>query len=192
MLGNNPLNQSNIAKLAGLLLVFAFLAGTLPQPVMAAVNVTCAKYHTVASGDTLSSISVTYDVSVTEIASANSLTTPYTLYLGQQLCIPGTAATTTTTTSSTPKNTWIVERDGNNLVINVANFSKNAIYYVKIKKGHQGTDEPWTKIGTLKTKKNTDVIREFRLPKNFYNTPLITVCLKQVYSNALMCQPFRQ
>jgi hypothetical protein len=194
MFGNILQNRSNISRLVGLLMVFAFLAGTLPQPVMAAANVTCAKYHTVASGDTLSKISETYDVSVTEIASANSLTEPYTLYLGQRLCIPGTATTTTTTTSSSskPKNTWAVERDGNFLVIDVANFPKKAVYYVKIKKGHQDTEEPWVKIGILKTKKNTDVIREFRLPKSFYNTPLITVCLKHAYSDALLCQPFRQ
>ena len=186
--------RSTTLRLAGLLLVFAFLAGSLPQPVLAAANVTCAKYHTVASGDTLSKISVTYDVSTTELAAANNLTAPYTLFLGQRICIPGTAATTTTTSSSpsSKKAAYTVARDGDSLVLNVANFPKKAVYYVKIKKGHQNTATPWTKIGVLKTKKNTDVIRSFRLPKSYYDTPLITVCLKQAYSDALLCQPFRQ
>ena len=184
-------------RLVGILLIAALLAGVLPQVGMAAplpsVLVTCAKYHNVESGDTLSSISVTYDVSTTEIASANSLVEPYTLFVGQRLCIPGTATTTTgTSTSATTsdKASWSVDRDGNFLVINAANFPTKGNYYVKIKKGHMSTDRPWVKLGIFRTKKNTSVERAFRLPKSFNEPAMLTICLKNAKSDALSCLPY--
>lgn len=44
--------------------------------------------HTVAAGDTLGRISATYEVSMEDIISANSLTNPDVLSVGQQLVIP--------------------------------------------------------------------------------------------------------
>ncbi len=45
--------------------------------------------YTVKDGDTLSSIALTYGVSVQDIISANGLTNPDILTIGQQLVIPG-------------------------------------------------------------------------------------------------------
>ncbi len=183
--------------ITSLLLALALLAGVVPQVVMAApapsVSATCAKYHTVVSGDTLSSISVTYDISIAELAAANNLTEPYTLTVGQSICIPGTAASTTTTTDTkSTKREFTIERQGNYLVINAANFPKKSSYVVKLKKGRMSLPMPWVKIGVLRTRKNTDVIQSFRLPKNFFDTPVIQVCLKNSTSDAVMCLPFHQ
>ena len=46
-------------------------------------------YHTVVSGDSLSKIAKQYDVSMESIISANNLENPDSLYIGQQLLIPG-------------------------------------------------------------------------------------------------------
>jgi LysM repeat protein len=192
------LNKPGIVpKLVGILLIAALLAGTFPQIGLAApapsVSVTCAKYHNVAADDTLSSISVTYDVSIAELASANDLKEPYTLFVGQRLCIPGTATSTTGTTTSASTSTkasWSVTRDGNSLVINAANFPTKANYYVKIKKGHPSTDRPWVKLGIFRTKKNTSVEREFRLPKSFIEPAMLTVCLKNAKTDAVSCLPY--
>jgi LysM repeat protein len=192
----NQKPQNNIvAKIFAILLALALLASAFPQVAVAApapsATATCSKYYTVASGDTLSSISVKYDVSIAELAAANNLKEPYTLIVGQSLCIPGSATTTTTTTtsSSSSKTSWTATRDGNFLVIKATNFPKKGNYYVKIKKGHQGTDTPWVKLGIFRTKKNTDVTRYFRLPKNFTDPSLITVCMKNAKSDAVQCQP---
>ncbi len=98
MFSNISINRTRkIAKLFGLLMVAALLAASIPQMAYAApapaVTVTCARYHNVVSGDTISALSVTYDISVAELAAANDLKEPYTLIIGQQLCIPGSATT---------------------------------------------------------------------------------------------------
>ena len=56
--------------------------------------------YTVKSGDTLAGIAGDYKVDMNTIASANGLTSPYALEVGQQLKIPGVAkpADTTATT----------------------------------------------------------------------------------------------
>lgn len=45
--------------------------------------------HTVQGGETLFSISLSYGVTWTDIAEANDLTSPYVIYPGQSLVIPG-------------------------------------------------------------------------------------------------------
>jgi murein DD-endopeptidase MepM/ murein hydrolase activator NlpD len=186
--------------LFGILMTAALLAASMPQAVLAApqpaVSVTCSKYHNVESGDTLSAISLTYDVSVAELAAANDLKEPYTLIIGQRLCIPGSAtsssSSSTSTTTSSDKPVIAVERDDKFLVITIANFPKKGNYYVKIKKGHQGTDTPWYKLGILRTKKNNTVSRAFKLPSNFYDPALTTVCLKNAKTDAISCVPVKK
>lgn len=181
-----------IAKAIAFFLTLALIAGALPQVAMAApapsTTVTCVKYHNVESGDTLSAISVKYDVSIAELAAANNLKEPYTLFVGQRLCIPGSTTSTTTTTTTAKKTGWTATREGNYLVISVTNFPKKANYYVKIKKGTLAVKEPWVKIGILRTKKNTDVTRYFKLPKNFTEPALFTVCIKNAKTDAVQCQ----
>jgi murein DD-endopeptidase MepM/ murein hydrolase activator NlpD len=190
MFSNISINRSGrIAKLFGLLMVAALLAASMPQMAYAQ---TCTRYHTVVSGDTLSGISVTYNISTAELAAANNLKEPYTLIIGQSLCIPGSTTTSsgsTSTSSSSNAPVVVVERDGKFLVIGVGNFPKKGNYYVKIKKGHWGTDTPWYKIGIFRTKKNTDVTRSFRLPSNFFDPSLITVCLKNAKTDGITCVP---
>lgn len=198
MFETKPLYKPGIvSRLVGVFLIAALLAGALPQAGQAApapsVSVTCAKYHNVESGDTLSSISVTYDVSTTELAAANNLVEPYTLFVGQRLCIPGTATSTTGTTTSastSKKASWSIDREGNLLIISASNFPTKANYYVKIKKGHLSTDRPWVKLGIFRTKKNTDVARVFRLPKSFFEPAMLTVCLKNAKTDAVSCLPY--
>jgi hypothetical protein len=195
-----PTSKPRVAvRIFSMILVAALLAGALPQFVLAAppntILQTCARTHVVESGDTLSSISVTYDISVAEIAAANNLVEPYTLVIGQNLCIPGSAPTTpsgSSTTSASDKPGFTIQRQGNNLVIVASNYPQRSNFYVKIKKGRLASSEPWVKLGILRTKKNDEVARSFRLPKSFYNSPQFQVCLKNAKSDGISCQSFYQ
>ena len=69
-----------------MILVIGLFAGV--SPVLAAET-----HYTVQPGDTLYSISRRYNVSVSALAAANGLTMNSWLYTGQQLVIPGVAAT---------------------------------------------------------------------------------------------------
>jgi LysM repeat protein/uncharacterized protein YvpB len=48
-----------------------------------------AVYYTVLRGDTIGSIAAKFGVAWTDLAAANNLSAPYTIYPGQQLFIPG-------------------------------------------------------------------------------------------------------
>ena len=50
---------------------------------------TCVAYHTVKVGETLSSISRAYNVTVQALMAANNIYNPNVIYAGQTLCIPG-------------------------------------------------------------------------------------------------------
>lgn len=51
--------------------------------------------YVVTSGDTLSAIAERFNVKWTDIAAANNIAAPYTIYRGQKLIIPGVTATAT-------------------------------------------------------------------------------------------------
>jgi murein DD-endopeptidase MepM/ murein hydrolase activator NlpD len=72
------------------------LIPTPAQPVIIADNglpTLSTNLHTVQSGDTLYRIGLQYGLTVPELASANSITDPTHIFVGQQLIIPGVTNT---------------------------------------------------------------------------------------------------
>ena len=65
--------------------------GTAAAAPVAATPVAGAKGHTIASGETASSIATRYGVSVSALLSANGLTPSSTIYAGKSLVIPAAA-----------------------------------------------------------------------------------------------------
>jgi LysM repeat protein len=55
-------------------------------------------FYTVAAGDSLSGIAAQFDVSWQEIAAANNIPAPYTIFRGQRLAIPNVTPTPTPAT----------------------------------------------------------------------------------------------
>jgi murein DD-endopeptidase MepM/ murein hydrolase activator NlpD len=169
----------------------ALFAGALPGPAFAAgpaaATATCSQNYTVVAGDTLSKIALAYKLTVAELAAANNLTSPYTLYVGQVLCIPGSTTSTGTTTSSTTKNSIKLEVSGTRIIVTMANFTAKRMFYVKI-----GPDRPnpndWNPIGRIKTSKTGAASKSFRIPKNLIPSNVLTVCLKNVMSDAVYCK----
>ena len=51
----------------------------------------CARTHNVVTGETLSGIAVNYGVTIQSLAQANDVTITSFVYIGQQLCIPGSS-----------------------------------------------------------------------------------------------------
>ena len=52
----------------------------------------CARTHSVVAGETLSGIAVDYGVTIQSLAQANDVTVTSYVYIGQQLCIPGSSS----------------------------------------------------------------------------------------------------
>jgi murein DD-endopeptidase MepM/ murein hydrolase activator NlpD len=78
----NGLNNPN--------LIYAGQVLTIPRVVQAAAGQ--AQVYTVSPGDTLSSISRRYSVSVNELVATNGLANPNAIYVGQTLRVPGDPA----------------------------------------------------------------------------------------------------
>ena len=184
-----------IAMIAvSLLMVLSLLAVMLPQQGAGAVGlaVTCSTYHTVASGETLSSISVKYDVSVQEIASANDLKEPYQIFVGQRLCIPGNPVVTSTagaaSTATGPDFTLKEGSDPYTLEIATVGYPAKSPYYVRISR----SDSPslTAKLGTMKTNKSGVAKRTFRIPNKFRTAPLVSICLKNAYTDKVQCKSY--
>jgi LysM repeat protein len=204
-----PANRRFIAGALSVLLVLAFLFSALPQAAFAsslAEENACSKNHTVAAGDTLSSISVKYDVSIQEIASANNLTQPYTLQVGQSLCIPSAAAASTTatpsatdtastsssgssssSTSSSKDPALTLSVDKSMLTVKGTNFPTKSSFYVKISPSSY-RNLHWSKIGMMKTGKESGVTATYKLPKGFTVLPTILVCVKNATTDDTLCK----
>jgi LysM repeat protein len=186
-----------VSALLALAVLFSSLTATaLASP--ASQSASCAKTHTVVAGDTLSGISATYNVSIAEIAAANSLTEPYALTIGQSLCIPGAAAAASTPAATTTGNSAATTSSGtdpnftfsvanNFITISTANLPTKSVYFVKVGEGSVRNNQ-WTKIGRLATKKNTELTSVYKMPKGLRNSVSITICLKNLINDDLLCK----
>jgi len=178
------------ARALGLILVLVVLAAALPGQA-SAQTVSCARKHTVESGDTLYQIAAIYSVDWQAIVKANNLLEPYTIYIGQSLCIPGTTTTTTTATTTTTTNkvpTFNAYGIQSILKIEVTNFPKNTIYAVKI----YGTRirhwlEVSYRLGFLRTDKNGNAAGYVHVPRELSGEDYLTVCLKDVITDEVVC-----
>lgn len=177
--------KSIALRALSLLLVLAFAIPTAPA--LAQTGSNCASQYTVVAGDTLYGIAATYNVVMEDLAAANNLTAPYTIAVGQVLCIPsGTSASTTGTPSSTSTDpTLSVTRTETGLVVQLTNFTPKNIYYVRA--GHTGLmTHQWTRLGMLYVNKDGVGSATFTLPEKLRDSNLLHVCLKNARTNGLV------
>jgi len=182
-------------KAFSLLLVLALLAASLPAVALAApAAVTCARSYTVQSGDSLSKISVTFDISIAELASANNLKEPYTLYVGQKLCIPGsttTATGTSSTSSSSSSDKLTITLENNKITVKVSGLDKNSSFVVKGMKYDRG-DSSWVKFGKFKTDKKGNGSVSLKVPKHLLEGTYLVFCVKNLKNDKIECQRIRK
>jgi spore germination protein YaaH len=178
-----------------LLLVLAMLAVLLPQQLTGAVALaaTCSTNYTVQSGDTLSSIGLKYNVTVAELAAANDLKEPYQIFVGQSLCIPASAnatpVATGTATATGPGFKIDAGSDPYTVVITTAKLAKKTSYLVSLNRtGTRYTSK--IKLGTMKTDKNGVATRTFRIPNKYRNSESLTICLKNAWTDDVVCNSF--
>lgn len=174
----------------GLLLVLALVASIFPTPAQAAkVVVACKAYHRVRATDTLAKIAQQYKVNVLSIVSSNKFAPPYTIYVGQSLCIPAL----NTKDSKIPKYANRLAADffayvkGDKLYIQATNFPQNTTYYVRVR-GDRKPGVVENKIALLNTGSRSNFTDTFKLPNIYISSKQFTVCLKNVYTSALVCR----
>lgn len=182
------------ARISGLLLVIALLVASLPLSGDAFAMQSCSRSHTVEAGDTLSAIAVEYSTTVQELATLNNLTDPYTLTVGQVVCLPGAAATATPTGSSASSSSSSSDKDapsfsvvdnGGKIDVVVSPTSVRGNYVVRV--AERGFAPKYYKVGVLKTNKEATITRRYRIPDSLIDTD-ITVCLKNVRTDKVYCR----
>jgi LysM repeat protein len=164
-------------------------------PLTSASAVVCKYRHTVQAGENLEYIGQLYNVNYLEIAKANNLTDPYTLMVGEKLCIPGGSDPTIQPDADKDKASFVGYANLGHVYIEIKNFPKLTNYYVRLQTP-QGLDI--TKlIGqreyfgdtrlNFRTDKNGDFAGWFKVPMDMARYPNMEVCVKNVLTDALSC-----
>jgi LysM repeat protein len=155
------------------LVVVLLIAGIGPaaQPAQAA---TCAYYHYVTYGESLSSIGAAYGVNWKDIASANGISSPYTIYPFQRLCIPSASGTGGTYGTGGPYTYtgWsyrvIRVNPGTSVTIQTYNLPDNVIFNAAI--GCWGCGGAPTNVTDFDTGAGGTINLTFDIPASLANT----------------------
>jgi LysM repeat protein len=180
-------------------LCLALLAAIIPQSAQAAS--TCRAYYTVKKGDTTPYISQTYNLKWRDIAGVNDMDPGDKLTVGQVLCIPPESASTkdesTTTTTGNKTKVRVPETDQNAVVlvsisgkrigITTRRFSEKHTYLVKARDATTSIGG-WYKIQVINVKVTTTQNFNYDLPKDLRSITTINVCLKDMYTDELICR----
>lgn len=174
----------------GVLIVFSLMVASMPRGVSAvpsAADEDCDFYYVVQRGDTLKSIQSRYGYSAAQIVARNKMKKPYTIYVGQRLCIPSKVKKNVPKVASkyTGKAAvfFTAGRDGNDILLYTYNYPKTTAL---IKVENAG-DAVWKlfNVGSMRTK-NGKVMR-FKLPQKVRDARYLLVCLKDRTSGNLQC-----
>jgi spore germination protein YaaH len=149
------------------------LLAALPQPAQAA---TCEDTYTVKEVDNIYSIARKFKIPATRLAKANNLTEPYTLKIGQKLCVPGPSTYTNAKFTSSLTDTGLgVNGDG---------FRKNVLFYVRVRENDSSS---FVKLGNVKSDKLGKINARLQLPKDLQKKNALTVCLKNAFKDDILC-----
>jgi LysM repeat protein len=122
------------------------LLALLAAPAAAA---TCKATYVVKAGDTLRKIGEVYGVTWQELATANAIPNPNLIYIGQVLCIPGTAPAPSV---QVPTFTIVSVVPNQSVTIRTSNFPANQTFNVTMgpigTQGINGTSAGSTNSGS--------------------------------------------
>jgi LysM repeat protein len=141
-----------------------------------AAAIKCAAEHTVVKNESINRIARLYGVSVAKIAKANNIPFPYTLIVGDVLCIPAAPAVV--------KGSWNAARLQNNRVL-ISLFSvPKGDYVIRVSGGPFGDRD---RVGVITAEKGV-VSKTFKLPSVYEKYHPINVCLKSTATDSLVCR----
>jgi LysM repeat protein len=174
------------------ILVLSMLAISFPQAASAApvaADDDCKRPYEVKRLDTLNKISRFYGINVASIVAENDMDKPYTIYVGQQLCIPKKNISGAPKIASKYANAYAVYfvagRSGNDILIYTYNYPKTTVSV----KGENAGKSGWklVTIGEINIARvgNGKTMR-FRLPTELRVKKLL-ICLKDMTTGHLQC-----
>ena len=189
-MNTHPTHRSKwLARIFAILLVASLLAALVPSAGLAA-STDCSQRFEVRRGSTLAGIAKAFGYTAAQIVDKNDLKKPYTIYVGQSLCIPKKSEKVPKVDSkyaNAPAAWFVSGRTSNGqLIVITYNYPKTT---VKIK-GYNSASSSHTiyNIGTLdiSASGNNHAFR-YKLPSALANASGLIICLKDQTSNNLQC-----
>jgi LysM repeat protein len=185
---------SRVSRWLAVLLLISLLAALLPMSVLAgtAEGVKCARYYDVNKNSTLTKIASAFGYTAGELAWANDLRKPYTIYVGQKLCIPEKI------TKSVPKAYQSVNGSvkAANFVAGLTSDNKillhpytypNTTVFIKVRSDGANPGK-WYKIGTLTIgSSGNGKTYTYKVPTDLQGNRSIQICLKDRTTSYLQC-----
>ena len=178
---NTQQKQINVGMISFFLVITLVLAAL---PVSTASAVVCKYKHTVQAGETLHYIAQLYNVNWLDIAKANDLKDPYTIAVGDKLCIPGGEAPAEKPDKDKKEASMEVYSGLGHVLVAVENFPAKTPYYVRLEVPQTGVQ---LKIGNFRTNKEGDFTDYFPVPSSLRRYPEMIVCVKNAFTDAASC-----
>lgn len=178
-----------LAKVFATLVIVSLLAALIPATGLAATK-DCKTSFEVRRGSTLAGIAKAYGFTAAQLVDYNNLRKPYTIYIGQRLCIPTKSEKVPKIDSkytTAPSAYFVVGRTSTGEIILVTyNYPKTTVLI----KGTNASSSSrvFYKIGTLNISAagNNHAFR-YKLPSTIKNATKLLICLKDQVTNNLQC-----
>lgn len=167
-----------------------FLSSAFASPATALAAAKCTPDYQVRRGDTLKSIGSKFGFAPNQIVYYNSWKSPYTIYVGQNICIPekndSSAPKLDSKYANAPAVYFTAGRSGNDILVYTYNYPKTTVLVKAGKSGSVGKN--LSDLGSINIAAvgNGKSIR-FKLPTQLQSTSKLQVCLKDRTTSYLQC-----
>jgi LysM repeat protein len=181
-----------LARLFGILLTLVLLAALLPQQISAApaAAAKCTPTYQVRRGDTLKKIGDRFGFEARQITYLNNWNPPYTIYVGQNICIPekndSSAPKIDNQYINIPAAYFTAGRSGSNLLIYTYTYPKTTVL-VKVRDA-SSAGKNFYNVGSINIAQvGNGKTSRLKLPAQLQNAKQLQVCLKDRTSSYLQC-----
>lgn len=181
---NNPI-FSKLSRVLSIFVLLAVLVAALPVPVQAApAAADCDRYHQVRYGQTVKKVAKLYGMDWQEIVKANNLTDPYTLTVGQRLCIPVVKKSSSSSDTKATFSAFVTKNKDVRVTVNSNKKAQN--FFVRVGP-NVANNHIWYKVGKITSKKSGTTTRTFDLPNQLTRHGSLQVCLKNTVTDSVVC-----
>ena len=181
-----------LAQVLAALLVLSLLAALLPIAAsgapLAAEDEECSRHYGVNRNSTLKKIADAFGYTPAQIANANDMKTPYTIYVGQSLCIPSEKVSGLRAVDSKYTNTkavyFVAGRQGDYILLHMYNYPKTTV----IIKAADASGGKFYKVSTIDDASvfNGRTLR-YKIPADLLSARKLRICLKDRTTSYLQC-----
>jgi spore germination protein YaaH len=173
------------SKILTILVIFGLLVALVPAGVVSAAK--CDTSYAVKRGDTLTTIGKQFGYAANQIVQVNKMNKPYTIYVGQRLCIPESKDKNAPKVDSKYTNKaaafFTAGRTSDSVVVYA--FTYPATKVIIKAASAPNTARKFYNLGTTVIQNNKSY--KFKLPDELKNAKTLQICLKDRTTSYLQC-----